>query len=193
MSFCPICRTAQIWKSKKLKNVGYFLGGKWGPFSLQFWDLKTKFWPGFKDDFRAQLSQSQRGWGKKDEDGHSGTHRWVEALLSRCVNVIRGGNGGKWGENPLLWRYLPRAWSRNSNTAAKWLRKTSRKKRRRRRGVWVKRDRGLVAGVQSGLDWISLTIKMTKQTTPRQSLTITNIPEDWPSDGFVSLPFSWTA
>lgn len=47
----------------------------------------------------------------------------MEALLSRCVNVIRGGNGGrKVGRRGvkktlLQQRYLPNAWSRNTNTA----------------------------------------------------------------------------
>lgn len=60
-------------------------------------------------------------WQREGEkDGHRVTERWVEALLSRCVNVIRGGNGGRkvGGGNLLQQRYLPNAWSRNANTAA---------------------------------------------------------------------------
>lgn len=49
----------------------------------------------------------------------------MEALLSRCVNVIRRGNGGRKGgksgerkkKNLPHQRYLPNAWSRNTNTA----------------------------------------------------------------------------
>lgn len=56
-----------------------------------------------------------------EKDGHRMTEKWVEALLSRCVNVIRGGNGGRKvgrvGGDLLQQRYLPNAWSRNTNTA----------------------------------------------------------------------------
>lgn len=69
-----------------------------------------------------------------ERDGHRVTEGWVEALLSRCVNVISGGNGGRKvgnGGATYSW-YLPSAWSRNTNTAPfDWDREKCRK-----RDVW---------------------------------------------------------